>query len=191
MSNLTKNPRTRRIGAGLAAGLVIGGGLLAAAPAMAATTSPQPAPAARSVAANQLCQVPEGTASILRGPVVMKVTNKTDQPLRVRLCGTYGAGLKDETLQPGETVTGSGQTKERVDLLGNIIYSNGDQVDTWGGNPTIGKPWVGFGDTYGDNWERFSVNDSKSFSERGHSYQVTRTDDQGNNSKWFQVDVKN
>lgn len=187
--NLNPNTRTRRIGAGLAAGLVVGAGLLAAAPAMAATATPQHAPAAKSVKAGQLCTVPEGSASILRGPVVMKVTNKTDQPVRVRLCGTYGAGLKDQTLQPGETVTGSGQTKERVDLLGNIVYSNGDQVDTWGGNPTIGKPWVGFGDTYGDNWERFGVTDSKSFSEGGHSYQVTRDDDQGNNSKWFQVDV--
>lgn len=187
MSN--RNSNTRRIGAGLAAGLVAGAGLLTAAPAMAAPTAPKSDPVAKSVTAGQLCTVPEGSASILRGPVAMKVTNKTDQPVRVRLCGTYGAGLQDQTLQPGETVTGSGQTKERVDLLGNIVYSNGDQVDTWGGNPTIGKPWVGFGDTYGDNWERFSVNDSQAFTQDGHSYRVTRDSDQSNNSKWFQVDV--
>lgn len=189
-SHPSTSTRARRIGAGLGAGMLAGAALLSATPAFAA-----PAPPAQttthSTAASNLCVVPEGSASILRGPVVMKITNNTDSTLRVRICGTYGAGLKDQNVQPGETLTGSGQTKERVDLMANVVYPDGQVVDAWGGNPTIGKPWVGFGDTYGDNWERFGVGDRSSFTQDGHSYTVVRDSDQVNNSKWFQISINN
>ncbi len=192
---MTRNSTTtRRIGAGIGAGLIASAALLGAAPAFAANSTPPPAPAHavkadKPVKTDGMCVVPEGSASILRGPVVMKIKNNTDSTLRVRICGTYGAGLKDQNVQPGETLTGSGQTKERVDLMANVVYPDGQKVDTWGGNPTIGKPWIGFGNTYGDNWERFGVGDAKSFRQDGHSFQVVRDDDQGNNSKWFQINV--
>lgn len=177
----------RRIGAGIAAGMVAGTALLGAAPAFAAS----PAPAAQTVSTGTQCQVPEVKSNILRGPVIFKIKNTTDKAIHVRLCGNYSQGFHDQDLQPGEVVTGGGQSSGDVDVMANITFANGDQVDAWGGNPTIGYPWVGFGSTSGSNWERFSVGESTGFNQSGHAFEVIRDADQGNNSKWFQVNVKN
>lgn len=136
------------------------------------------------------CQVPKDDGTFLRGPVYLKFTNNTSEPVHVRICGNYSQGFTDTTLQPGQTAYGGGKTaSESVDVLTNITYANGDQVDAWGGNPAVGYPWVGFGSTSGSNWERFGVGETNHFTQSGHTFAVERDGDQGNNSKWFTVSI--
>lgn len=163
-----------------AAGIAAVGALGITGAAMAA-----PAPAAAAVVSQD-----GGQVGVVQGRVALTVHNDTSSTIHVAMDGKSITGKVEQDLAPGDSVRAAGHTlASGQDVSGVVTYANGDKVPFWGYNPDIGYPSVGFGD--GSNWKRFSVGETQSFTEKGHSFSVHRAGDLDiGGGKDFQISVR-